>query len=503
MGIRSLYPLLKKRAQEAVRALQLGEFRGRAATLDGNNFVRKFAHLRGACSDATLPAICDDLARVGNFVRSYGLRLLILFDGPNAVPEKAVTNHERAQRRAQGRQRLVPLRSELGVLRAALPPQAPPAPFPAVLASAGESPSAEATEAGSNVPEEGKDEKRAEGPVIAPRPIAAPAPAPVSAPAARAQEDKDGDVAMTEEERVAVRVPVSADAVLDESLLPLSARVDPDSVEAEVLRLEDRVTSLEKQGIVVTQPQLARIAETLAQRGFACVLAPSESDFVTGHLARAGVVDIAFGDDSDALPFGARFVCRNLHRYMLGADPALEVFDRARALALLKLTEAQFVDLCILMHCDYASTIRNVGPMTALSALRAHGSIERLIRRLPCHLVEPPSSSSDSSSSDSDNTDEEKPERKRGPARRGKRRYEYGPGFLEEVRRARELFLRPPCPAPLVAECRDKLSRLVLPDPSSSPIPRSSAFSSSAAGAQRAPFEYTPPPLSTPCPFLR
>lgn len=42
----------------------------------------------------------------------------------------------------------------------------------------------------------------------------------------------------------------------------------------------------------------------------------------------------------------------------------------------------QFVDLCILLGCDYCGKVRGLGPKKALRLLRQHGSIEQLLQHL-------------------------------------------------------------------------------------------------------------------------
>lgn len=42
----------------------------------------------------------------------------------------------------------------------------------------------------------------------------------------------------------------------------------------------------------------------------------------------------------------------------------------------------QFVDLCILMGCDYVEPLKGVGPSTALKLIREHGSLKAVVREL-------------------------------------------------------------------------------------------------------------------------
>ena len=54
-------------------------------------------------------------------------------------------------------------------------------------------------------------------------------------------------------------------------------------------------------------------------------------------------------------------------------QPIIEI-DTAAVLAGLNLTYASFIDLCIMMGCDYCNTIKGVGPKTALALIRQHKS---------------------------------------------------------------------------------------------------------------------------------
>lgn len=46
------------------------------------------------------------------------------------------------------------------------------------------------------------------------------------------------------------------------------------------------------------------------------------------------------------------------------------------------MTMEQFVDLCILLGCDYTDKIRGVGPKSAFKLMQEHGSIEEIIKHL-------------------------------------------------------------------------------------------------------------------------
>jgi hypothetical protein len=60
------------------------------------------------------------------------------------------------------------------------------------------------------------------------------------------------------------------------------------------------------------------------------------------------------------------------------SNQAVQEFDLSVALSKLGLTQAQFIDLCIMCGCDYASNIRGIGPVRALEYIRKHGTLEKV-----------------------------------------------------------------------------------------------------------------------------
>jgi hypothetical protein len=49
------------------------------------------------------------------------------------------------------------------------------------------------------------------------------------------------------------------------------------------------------------------------------------------------------------------------------------------ALQELGLSMPQFIDLCIMCGCDYASNIRGIGAVRALNLIKQHGSVEAAV----------------------------------------------------------------------------------------------------------------------------
>ncbi len=79
---------------------------------------------------------------------------------------------------------------------------------------------------------------------------------------------------------------------------------------------------------------------------------------------QAGLVYGVATEDMDCLTFGAPRVIR--HLLSGGKENDIMQFERATAVEQLGLTDDQFIDLCILLGCDYCPSIKGIGPVSHL-----------------------------------------------------------------------------------------------------------------------------------------
>lgn len=127
------------------------------------------------------------------------------------------------------------------------------------------------------------------------------------------------------------------------------------------------------------QPPPKRDLETLLNHlGVPHVQAPAEAEATCAALVKSGVAWCTATEDMDALPFGSLRLLRHLH--VKSRD--LEEVSLPVVLQKLGMTQEQFVDLCILLGCDYCGKIRGLGPKKALKLLKQHGCIEQLLQHI-------------------------------------------------------------------------------------------------------------------------
>lgn len=83
----------------------------------------------------------------------------------------------------------------------------------------------------------------------------------------------------------------------------------------------------------------------------------------------------------DTLTFSAPILCRHLTFSEARKTPISEI-NLEKALEGLEMTMSQFIDLCILLGCDYLEPIKGVGPKSALKLIREYGTLGKVVKHL-------------------------------------------------------------------------------------------------------------------------
>lgn len=106
------------------------------------------------------------------------------------------------------------------------------------------------------------------------------------------------------------------------------------------------------------------------------VQAVCEAESHAAVMSALGHIDAVASEDMDTLTFGAT-------RQIIGLDcTATSVISVTLEDTLqgMSLTRAQFIDLCILLGCDYTTaTLPRIGPKRGLALIRKHSTIENIL----------------------------------------------------------------------------------------------------------------------------
>lgn len=123
--------------------------------------------------------------------------------------------------------------------------------------------------------------------------------------------------------------------------------------------------------------------------GVPYVEAPGEAEAQCVALVNGGKVFAVGTEDMDALTFGTNVMLRHLTASEAKKLPVQE-YSFNRVLEGLDLTHDQFIDLCILMGCDYCGTIRGIGPKRAIELIQKHKTIEAVLENIDQKKYPPP-----------------------------------------------------------------------------------------------------------------
>lgn len=141
------------------------------------------------------------------------------------------------------------------------------------------------------------------------------------------------------------------------------------------------ISKFERRTVRVTREQNEEAKKLLGLMGIPYVEAPGEAEAQCAVLAREKKVFAAASEDMDTLTFGTSTLLRNLTAAESKGLPITEI-DLQTVLKSLELTQDEFIDLCILLGCDYCDSIKGVGPATGLKLIKEHCTLEKIVESI-------------------------------------------------------------------------------------------------------------------------
>lgn len=141
--------------------------------------------------------------------------------------------------------------------------------------------------------------------------------------------------------------------------------------------IED-VMKYEKRLVSVSREQNDEAKKLLKLMGIPYVEAPCEAEAQCAELAKSGKVFGAASEDMDTLCYKPPFFLRHL-TFAEARKMPIDEIAYEKAIEGLDMDHGTFIDLCILLGCDYCDTIKGVGPKIALKLIKEHGSLEKIV----------------------------------------------------------------------------------------------------------------------------
>lgn len=135
-----------------------------------------------------------------------------------------------------------------------------------------------------------------------------------------------------------------------------------------------------KRSFILTSEQIKEAKEILSLFGIPVIEPPSEADPMCAELVKKNLAYGVISEDMDLLTFGSSKLIRKIKQ---GKKKSIVEINLSSVLKEMKLTMVQFVDVCILLGCDYSSTIQKVGMIRAYEIIKKYKSIDNFIEKDP------------------------------------------------------------------------------------------------------------------------
>ena len=127
----------------------------------------------------------------------------------------------------------------------------------------------------------------------------------------------------------------------------------------------------------ITKEEIEDCKELINICGFDTINSAEESDSQLALLDHKGLIDFIVTDDMDILIFGGRNLLKN---FTVSSQKYIQEINLQIILQETELSMLQFIDLALLLGCDYCTPIKGVGTFGAYKLIKEYGSIDNLIK---------------------------------------------------------------------------------------------------------------------------
>ena len=126
----------------------------------------------------------------------------------------------------------------------------------------------------------------------------------------------------------------------------------------------------------LTKEMIEESKQLLSYMGIPYIVAPQDGEAQAAHLIQSGKAWGIASQDYDAFLFNGERVVRNLSDTK---DKSIEYYHLPKTLENLNITQAQLVDMAILVGVDFFDGIAGIGDKTAYKLIKEYGTIEKII----------------------------------------------------------------------------------------------------------------------------
>jgi flap endonuclease-1 len=154
------------------------------------------------------------------------------------------------------------------------------------------------------------------------------------------------------------------------------SEIDMELVKQKIEKMRSQILEISKEDYAVTR-ELFDILKV------PYYLAPLEAETCCSDLCKRGLVDAVMTEDTDVLAYGANVFLSKIDTVN---DTCVRIVYED-ILSSLKLTSAEFTDVCIMCGCDYNTNIPKVGPETSYKHILKYRTIDEIGDKLKLDIT--------------------------------------------------------------------------------------------------------------------
>ena len=143
----------------------------------------------------------------------------------------------------------------------------------------------------------------------------------------------------------------------------------------------ENIDKFNRRLVKVTKHHSEQCKDLLKLMGVPFIEAPCEAEAQCAAMVKSGKVFATATEDMDALTFGSSVLLRHM-TFSEARKMPIQEFHLSKVLEGLELSHEEFIDLCIMLGCDYCDSIRGVGPKRAMDLIKQHRNLETILQNL-------------------------------------------------------------------------------------------------------------------------
>jgi len=155
---------------------------------------------------------------------------------------------------------------------------------------------------------------------------------------------------------------------------------------------EEESKKIFRRALKIKSKMINTLIDILKKLNVRVIVAPYEADSQISFLCNNGLADFAITEDSDLIPFGVNKIAFKLHNTGYFSYLDMETFRNSsienisdpslKFLRKISSNHLRLVEFCVLLGCDYLTSIKGLGIKTAVNLYETYEKTETVLHQM-------------------------------------------------------------------------------------------------------------------------